>query len=124
MNRALKLTAALLLSLSLGLHWVVLQSFAWTTMLIERTQTTSFATALKTTFDGQHPCKICRVVREGHAAEKKPESQLKLQKLEIAAPREIIALLTAPEKSVPVIAVCARWSARSDAPAPPPPRTV
>jgi hypothetical protein len=123
-NRALKLTAALLLCLSLGLHWVVLQSVAWTTMLIERTQTTSFATALKTTFDGQHPCKICRAVREGHAAEKKPESQLKLQKLEIAAPREVAPMLTAADKPVLVIAAGVPWRPRAESPAPPPPRTA
>lgn len=61
--------AAGLLCLSLGLHWVVLQSVAWTSMLIERSWTTSFAEAVTTTFDGEHPCRLCSLVQAGARAE-------------------------------------------------------
>jgi len=68
-KRCFQLTAALLVCLSLGLHWAALQSVAWTTMVIERSCATSLSDALATTFDGQHPCKLCRVVQAGQAVE-------------------------------------------------------
>lgn len=69
MTRCLQLIGVTLVCLSLGLHWIVLQSVAWTTMVIERSCSGSLSDALSTTFDGQHPCKLCRVVQEGQSAE-------------------------------------------------------
>ena len=122
MSRAVKLAAALLLSCTLGLHWAALQSVAWTTMLVERAQTASFTAALKTTFDGQHPCKLCQVVRAGQSAEKKSEATLKLVKLETAAPREVAPVLQ-PPCPVPLVAsATGTWSVRTETPPLPPPR--
>lgn len=59
----------LLVCLSLGQHWAALQSVAWTTMVIERTCSGSLADALATTFDGQHPCKLCQMVQAGQTAD-------------------------------------------------------
>jgi len=81
-KRCFRLTAAALVCLSLGLHWVALQSVAWTTMVIERTCSTSLGNALATTFDGRHPCKLCQVVRAGQAADDSsgiPVQSLKLE---------------------------------------------
>jgi len=123
-RRLLKPITVVLLCFSLGLHWFGLQTVAWTTMLIERTQAVSFTVALKTTFDGQHPCKICQTVREGQAAENKSESQLKLQKLELVAPSEAVALVVAPEPEPAVFTPSVGWPARADVPMLPPPRTA
>ncbi len=71
-RRPLKIAAAVLLSLSLGLHWAALQSVAWTAMFLQRVQTETMAEAFRTTFDGNHPCPLCLVVREGRAAEQPP----------------------------------------------------
>ena len=60
--------AVLMLSGVLGLHWAVLQTVAWTSMLIERLPNQSLATAVVTTFDGQHPCQLCLAIREGRSA--------------------------------------------------------
>lgn len=124
MRRLLKPITVVLLCFSLGLHWFGLQTVAWTTMLIERTQDASFTVALKTTFDGQHPCKICQAVREGQAAEKKSESQLKLLKLEIVVPSEAAVLVVAPEREPVLLSRSPGWSARADVPQLPPPRTA
>ena len=70
MRGPLRFVAVVLLSLSLGLHWAALQSVAWTSMLLSRAQNGNIAEALRTTFDGKHPCPICLVVREGRAAER------------------------------------------------------
>ncbi|MBN8247379.1 MAG: hypothetical protein J0L84_08040 [Verrucomicrobia bacterium] len=69
MKRSLRLISVVLVCLSLGLHWAALQSVAWTTMVIERTCSGSFGDALVTTFDGQHPCKLCQVVQAGQTAD-------------------------------------------------------
>jgi hypothetical protein len=120
--RAVRIIAVLLLSLSLGLHWVVLQSVAWTAMVIGRTQTNSFTVALKTTFDGKHPCRICNVVAAGKNAEKKTEATGKTVKLELLAGGSVTPSLhpplpvTNPDPLVPAL------SSRVDAPALPPPR--
>lgn len=58
---------------ALGGHWLVLQSVAWGTMLVENVETSSLSAALEKTFDGKHPCVICKSI----AAAKKQESSLK-----------------------------------------------
>ncbi len=65
-----------------GAHWGALQSVAWTTMLAENLQSTSLSQALVKTFDGKHPCPLCKVVAVGKSAEKKSDFTLQLKKLE------------------------------------------
>ncbi|HTH49547.1 MAG TPA: hypothetical protein VMB21_18680 [Candidatus Limnocylindria bacterium] len=122
MSRTVKFAAALLLSLTLGLHWAMLQSVAWTSMLVQRTQTSSFTAALKSTFDGHHPCKLCQIVRDGKGAEKKSEATLKLVKLEASAPSET-PLFVLPARPVSrLLPSPADWIARAEVPPVPPPR--
>src|SRR5690349_4015791 len=45
-----------------GTHWLVLQSVAWTTMLASNLRTSSLGEALERTFDGRHPCRLCRQI--------------------------------------------------------------
>ena len=122
MARLLQLTSAGLLILSLGLHWAVLQSVAWTTMLVERTQTASLAQAVRTTFDGQHTCKLCNAVAAGQHAEKKSESSLKLVKLEAGAPAGVAAYISPPRPSLPSVPDVAAGPLRTERPALLPPR--
>ena len=65
-----------------GSHWFMLQSVAWATMLAENARTDSFQTALEKTFDGRHPCPLCRQIAQGRQSEKKSELQSTLKKLE------------------------------------------
>jgi hypothetical protein len=46
-------------------HWLVLQSVAWTRMLVKFSEQDSLATALFKTFDGKHPCRMCLQIRQG-----------------------------------------------------------
>lgn len=124
MKRCIHLTAALLLCLTLGLHWVALQSVAWTTMVIERSCASSFRTALVTTFDGQHPCKLCQVVQAGKSAGETAKLPLKQSKLEI--------IRTGLSVWTPIPAVSPEFLARAEdapescreAPPLPPPRVA
>src|SRR5260370_9042023 len=64
-----------MLTFSFGMHWVVLQSLAWLGMAVTYSQEASFTEALSKTFDGKHPCKLCKFVAENEKSEKKPDPQ-------------------------------------------------
>lgn len=71
-----RLTYALLLFalvFAMGGQWLVLQSFAWTTMLADNLQSTSLNEALAKTFDGKHLCCLCKAVNAGRNSEQKKE---------------------------------------------------
>ena len=63
------------LVLSLGLHWALLQTVAWTGMLITYSKTDSLREAASKTFDGKHPCPLCKMVQAGRAKEKGRDQQ-------------------------------------------------
>jgi hypothetical protein len=72
------------LVLSTGGHWALLQVCAWAGMVVSYSQTDSLADALVKTFDGDHPCKLCKVVKEGRKAEQEKPAALKVeQKLDL-----------------------------------------
>lgn len=48
---------------------MVLQTTAWTGMVVSRSLTSGVASAVETTFDGQHPCKMCEAISEGQKEE-------------------------------------------------------
>ena len=54
-----------------GGHWTVLQTVAWAEMLHDCSQRgTSLTVALEQTFDGQHPCALCREIQAGKNRER------------------------------------------------------
>jgi hypothetical protein len=70
------------LVLSMGLHWAALQTVAWTTMLASNLRGDSFSSAVSKTFDGQHPCCLCRAIAAAKAAQKKSEAVVSALKME------------------------------------------
>jgi hypothetical protein len=123
MVRVCKLPVALAVLFSLGLHWSVLQSVAWVGMLINYSRSDSFAEAVTKTFDGNHPCKLCKVVEEGRQAEKKQEATKTETKLELALVAESARLEPPPAFSFALNLPLAAAS-RSETPPVPPPRAV
>jgi hypothetical protein len=65
-----------------GSHWVILQSVAWTGMLAENLQSNSFQEAILKTFDGKHPCCLCKEIAKGKQSEKKADFSVDLKRLE------------------------------------------
>jgi hypothetical protein len=59
---------------AIGGNWAFLQSIAWTGMVISYAKTAPLKEALEKTFDGNHPCALCKVVAEGKKSEKRHES--------------------------------------------------
>ena len=75
------------LCLSIGLHWIALQSLAWTTMVIDYSKSAPLCQAIAQTFDGAHPCSLCHVVNKGKNSEKKQDLQSSTPKIDmICAP--------------------------------------
>ena len=68
-----KILVVIALVAALGAHWALLQTVAWTTMLANNLQCGSFCDAVAKTFDGKHPCCLCRAIEAGEKSEKKNE---------------------------------------------------
>jgi hypothetical protein len=63
--RSAKFILVLALAGSIGLHWAFFQSLAWTSMLAENLRRDSLAQAVTHTFEGWHPCSICKAIADG-----------------------------------------------------------
>src|SRR4051794_17579576 len=80
-----------------GTHWALLQSVAWTTMLAGNLRTGSFSEAVQKTFDGKHPCNLCKEIKTGQRSEKKPKFSYSLHKLEFVTERVAFVFDSPPE---------------------------
>jgi hypothetical protein len=66
----------------LGGHWFVLQSVAWTRMIVAFSQRDSWGTAIVKTFDGKHACALCLKIRAGRQQEEQQRKETLLIKTE------------------------------------------
>jgi hypothetical protein len=111
------------LLLSGGTHWFVLQSVAWTAMLVTRAWETSLVDAAKTTFDGRHPCSFCKKIEKGREGEKPQDGPVLTASIELFYEPSRVALHPPPPASwliqPPRFAV-----SRAQPPTLPPPRTA
>ena len=62
---------SLALFLIVGGPWAVLQTVAWTKMVIDYSQQATVSEALAKTFDGNHPCGLCKKITKAKEGEKK-----------------------------------------------------
>ena len=83
LHKLCRLVLILALLASCGAHWFVLQSVAWTSMLVERSREVSFVQAVKLTFDGAHPCALCQTIETGRRSEPQPDAPPAMGKVEI-----------------------------------------
>jgi hypothetical protein len=72
------------LSCSVGLPWAALQSIAWLGMLLTYSQEAPLTEAVVRTFDGKHPCALCKEIAKNKHSEKKEASNLAVQKFEFS----------------------------------------
>jgi hypothetical protein len=115
----------LLLVLSLGAHWILLQSIAWVGMIVTYSQNTTFTQAVRMTFDGEHPCPLCKFIQEGRAAEKQPDAdQVRTSaKPELALLPKPLTLVFSPDRPA-IPAGDLAGLERRDAPPKPRPRII
>jgi hypothetical protein len=95
--RPARILVVLMLVMTLGIHWALLQTFAWTAMLADNLRSSTLQAALTETFDGQHPCRLCKAVSAGRNSEQKKEFTLTAFKLEFPISNEISALVAPSE---------------------------
>ena len=72
------------LAFTIGLHWGFLQSVAWLGMVVSYSQHDGIGEALEKTFDGKHPCSLCKAIAEGKKSERKPEAAPVIKKFEFS----------------------------------------
>jgi hypothetical protein len=106
-----------------GGHWAVLQTIAWADMLAKNLQTESVGEAITKTFDGAHPCKMCKQISAGKKAEKKADLTLQIKKLEFVAIRPAWLIL-APQDFHTVPETALNFESIPHRPSVPPPRTL
>ena len=65
---------AFALLISGGGHWLVLQSIAWSRMIVAYSRSDSLPNALQKTFDGKHPCCMCKKIKKARQEEKRQDA--------------------------------------------------
>jgi hypothetical protein len=117
----IKFAVAMALVLAVGGHWAVLQTAAWVGMVISYSQDAPLKEAVAKTFDGQHPCKLCKAVQAGKTSEQKQASSNVETKLDFWLARSA-SLLDAPPTFVVLPAEPDSARRRAETPPTPPPR--
>ena len=111
------------LCLSLGLHWLALQSVAWTGMLLANARHAPLGEAVAKTFDGAHPCELCQAVAAGKKSEKKSEVLPTIVKLDLICTLRTLTWLP-PWASYEYPRIDFAISERFQSPPVPPPRAL
>jgi hypothetical protein len=62
---------------------VLLQSYAWATMLTDRIPEQGLSEAVSTTFDGEHPCEHCLTVQELQQNKQESGGSIPVQQLQL-----------------------------------------
>jgi hypothetical protein len=78
-----QLLIAFALVTAVGGHWAILQSVAWLGMVVTYSQDAPFVVALEKTFDGEHPCSLCKAVASGKKTEKRQAAKKSETKLDL-----------------------------------------
>ena len=77
------------LLVSMGGHLALLQTIAWGNMLVSYSSESSLAEAMDKTFDGEHPCALCMVVKKSKSEDdKKPLLKAEV-KMEVTLPAPV-----------------------------------
>ena len=77
------------LLVSMGGHLAMLQTVAWGNMLVDFSSKSSFSEAMDKTFDGEHPCAMCKAVKKSKSEEEKKPLLKSEMKMEVALPAPV-----------------------------------
>lgn len=114
-----------LVCLSLGMHWVLLQGVAWTGMFLSFASQGAVIEAVEKTFDGQHACPLCEKVKEGQdSGSGQPKQAGQSMKKMEAVLVNVETLVAPPSQLISFHVVPLSGTVRSEKPEMPPPRSV
>jgi hypothetical protein len=107
---------------SVGGHFAILQSVAWTKMIRTYSRSVSLPVAAAKTFDGRHPCEACNRIAHAQSRETATAVELPLLKVESLLPArlalpDLVAYAESPSLDLPAGSLGA---ARPRPPTPPP----
>jgi hypothetical protein len=105
---------------TLSAHWALLQTVAWTTMLAGNLHSRSVHDAVAITFDGQHPCSLCKAIAAAKKSDQKNQSILVTQKLDFLPVQG--RLILTPPSSIEIPSPDTFAESISQKPPTPPPR--
>jgi len=118
--RFARLVLIVTLVLTTGLHWAFLQSVAWTVMLADNLNHGSVAQAVERTFDGKHPCSLCKAIAAGKQSEHKAQFTVQLKKLEYTASQKSPVLGQPPRFDLISLSLILPETPAAPPPSPPP----
>lgn len=119
-ERCGKVLVVMALVLTTGLHWAALQTVAWTTMLASNLCDDSFSQAVIKTFDGLHPCCLCKAIAAAKKSEKKSAAVSPVMKLEFPPAAGPLVLIPPPKFQPPPLPDILAESLALKPPVPPP----
>ena len=121
-----RFATVLVLVLSLGLHWALLQSVAWVGMMVSYSRGAALSEAVSKTFDGKHPCPLCKMIKKGRASEKQQAEKKDFKpnsKTEVGLVWDNVSFIL-PTHSGQIPSLDLSAPRRSTQPPKPPPRTA
>ena len=80
----------------LGGHWAILQTAAWVGMVIEYSANDGLQVGLSQTFDGAHPCELCKSIAKNKETEKKHATPFESGKLIVVSQAQASVLYYHP----------------------------
>jgi hypothetical protein len=124
-----RLVLLLTAALSIGLHYAVVQMVGWVNMTVEFSQTAPLSEALAMTFDGEHPCELCKLVdqelnQSGQNDQRAPDQKSELKLPPVICWADGIRLLRRSHEALSVIKLDDRARFKRERPPLPPPREV
>jgi hypothetical protein len=113
----------------MGLHYALVQMVGWVNMTVEYSQTAPLSEALAMTFDGKHPCELCKLVEKELGNSEQDDKRAPDKKVELKLPPVIcwvdgIRLLRRTYQSLSLVKLDDRARFRRERPPLPPPRAV
>jgi len=117
------------LMVSIGGQWMLLQGVAWVGMAVSYSiEVGSVKEGLEKTFDGEHPCPLCKAVQKGGQEEGDPADPLTGRvvgktKAELCS-FEVIRLFPPTSSRLAAVDVAMKAEERALAPDVPPPKAV
>jgi hypothetical protein len=91
--RLSRFVAAFAICVAIGGHWLALQSIAWATMVVNYSQHCSLGQAIVETFDGKHPCGLCKEINKAKNTEKRQDAQPSADKADLICTIRRVVLL-------------------------------
>ena len=62
-----------------GGHWMALQSLAWSRMFLSYSRSGNIVEAVTKTFDGKHPCSLCKEVARSKTTDPQPTRAMEVE---------------------------------------------